>query len=210
MRVLKLSEEAIYESVRVLNSGGIVCFPTDTVYGLLTSALCKECIQRLYKIRRPSGRPFLVLLPDSSWLLKLGVFASSFHLRLLNEPWLTIIFQKRGCKYGYITKGLKTIAVRIPHQSSEVFSLLKEFNKPLVAPSANLEWQKTAVSVKEAIDYFGDLIELYIDGDIRDGLSSTIIRAVGPFGFRIVRDGALPRDRIDKVVKELLKKRLRE
>ncbi|MEN3033703.1 MAG: L-threonylcarbamoyladenylate synthase [Aquificaceae bacterium] len=205
MRVLELSKESISRAVEVLNSGGIVCFPTDTVYGLLTPALCKECVRRLYGLRRPSGRPFLVLLPDSSWLSEFGIFPSRFHLRLLQEPGLTLIFQKRGCKYGYISK--KTIAVRIPSKSSEVYGLLKEFGEPLIAPSANPEGQKTATDIKEAIDYFKSSIELYVDGGSRKGSASTIVRVIGLYGLKVLREGALSKERLMEVYKGFIKKR---
>lgn len=191
MRVKKLSEETIKETARLLQDGGIVCFPTDTIYGLLALASRRDTIERLYSIRRPSGRPFLLLIPDATWVSKFDLFANPRHLHLVNLFNATFIFYKKNSIPLYLTRGRKSLALRLPSPKSHVFKLLQLLQEPVVAPSANQEGQKPATDIEEAIDYFGDKVDLYVDDGKREGKPSTIVRVLYPKGLRLVREGSI-------------------
>ncbi len=202
IKPLKLSSKAIYKAAEVIKNGGIVCFPTDTIYGLLALASDKEAIERLYTIRRPSGRPFILLLPHAGWVKELGLLAKDKHLRLMSFLNVTFIFYKRDNLPLYLTRGRKSLAVRVPSTPS-MRELLEIVGEPVVAPSANPEGEKPATTIKEAIEYFGENVDLYIDGGTIIGKPSTIVRVIYPHGFRLVREGHIPFDTLLKLYKSL-------
>ncbi|MFN3946992.1 MAG: L-threonylcarbamoyladenylate synthase [Aquificaceae bacterium] len=196
MKIHKLSQSSIKRAAKVLKEGGIVCFPTDTIYGLLSLANNKEAVERLYSIRRPSGRPFLLLLPSPLWVKTLGLLAKEEHLLLMKLFNATFIFYKKNSIPLYLTRGRKSLAVRVPPATSEVCKLLNILDNPVVAPSANPEGEKPATTIKEAIEYFGDKIDLYINGGKRQGKASSIVRVIYPHGLRLVREGNIPFENI--------------
>ncbi|MEJ5339598.1 MAG: L-threonylcarbamoyladenylate synthase [Aquificaceae bacterium] len=192
MRVLPLNQEAFSETAEVLAGGGIVCFPTDTIYGLLAVALNRKAVERLYSFRRPSGRPFLLLIPDTCWLDYLKLRHGRIHLRLMKEFNATFLFYKKNSIPLYLTRGRKSLAVRLPRPNSYVSGLFSLIDQALVAPSANPEGMRPAVRVEEAMDYFGDKVDLYVDGGKIEGKPSTIVRFLHPGGLRCVREGNIP------------------
>ncbi len=203
MKVIKLTRNSLDKVANALEKGKIVCFPTDTIYGLLAKANNSDAIEKLYSIRRPSNRPFLMLIDSLYWLKDLGVIYSPIHERLMNMFNATFIFYKKNTFPLYLTRGRKSLAVRIPPFDSHVYELLEYLNAPVVAPSANPEGQEPATRIKEAMDYFGNSVDLYVDGGVRKGKPSTIVRALYPKGLRLIREGNIPFKKILQAYKEL-------
>ncbi len=203
MKVIELTRINLIEVVKALEKGKIVCFPTDTIYGLLALAFDRKAVERLYSIRRPSGRPFLLLVNDVYWLEDLGLMASYIHKSLMLRFSATFVFYKKNTLPLYLTRGRKSLAVRIPYFNSHVYELFVLLRSPLVAPSANPEGQKPATTIEEAMDYFGDSVDLYVDGGTREGKPSTIVRALYPKGIRLIREGNIPFKEILKAYLEL-------
>ncbi len=203
MKIYKLSHSSIRKAAKVLEDGGIVCFPTDTIYGLLALASNKEAVERLYSIRRPSGKPFLLLLPSPLWVESLELMAKEEHLLLMELFNATFVFYKKNSIPLYLTRGRKSLAVRVPPPTSEVYELLEILGEPVVAPSVNPEGKNPATTIKEAIEYFGDKIDLYMDGGKRQGKPSTIVRVISPHGLRLLREGSIPFENILKAFREL-------
>ncbi|AAC06854.1 L-threonylcarbamoyladenylate synthase [Aquifex aeolicus] len=197
--ILKASKEALKEAVEILKKGGIIVAPTDTLYGILADATNEEAVKRLYKIRRPSGKPFLVLLPDESWLEKLCLDVKEEHKKLLKVEGLTLVFRKTCDKLDYVSKG--TLAVRLP-QKGFIRDLLSELKKPVVAPSVNPEGKKPAESVEEAYNYFGNKVDLYIDAGVIKGEPSTILDLTE--GVKILREGKVKKEEIEKILNRKL------
>ena len=106
----------------VLLKGGFVVVPTDTIYGILADALNYGAVSILRKLRRPSRRPFIVLIPDVFWLKKLGLVVKEEHLKLLSVPGLTLVLRKGSDLYYWL--GRDTVAVRVPRKGF-IFRLLK-------------------------------------------------------------------------------------
>ncbi|MFN3975891.1 MAG: L-threonylcarbamoyladenylate synthase [Aquificaceae bacterium] len=196
MKIYELSYSSTIEAARVLKEGGIVCFPTDTIYGLLALATDKNVVERLFSIRRPSNRPFLILIPSLRWVRRLGLRANIVHYMLMEKFNATFIFYKKTPIPLFLTRGRKSLAIRLPPYNSHVSKLLSLVDLPLVAPSANPEGEKPASSIKEAVEYFGDKIDLYVDGGTIEAKPSTIVRALYPKGLRLIRDGNIPFDKI--------------
>lgn len=188
MRVVKANRTGLREAVKVLKKGGIVFCPTDTIYGLVADATNEQAVERLYSIRRPSGRPFILLIPDLEVLEDLYIYADRKYWDLLYTH-ATVIFYKKNSIPLYLTKGKKSIAIRLPKEDSFVMELMQELEAPLVAPSANPEGKDPAVDVSMAQEYFGNNIDLYVDAGYIKGEPSTIVRLIGRKGLRLVREG---------------------
>ncbi|RMH06801.1 MAG: threonylcarbamoyl-AMP synthase [Aquificota bacterium] len=208
MKVVKLSKKAILDAADVIQEGGIVCFPTDTIYGLLADATNKDAVERLYEIRRPSGRPFLLLIPEDPSILwspqALDLRVGNVCDLLLFEFNATFVFYKRKPIPQYLLKGRKSFAVRLPAPQTHVMGLLNLVGVPLTAPSANPEGEKPATTIKEAVEYFGNKVDLYVDGGTLKGKPSTIVRCLYPKGLRLIREGNIPFKKILERYKELI------
>lgn len=197
--ILKVSEKALREAAKVLKKGGLVVAPTDTLYGILADATNESAVERLYEIRRPSGKPFLVLLPDESWIEKLCLEVKEEYKKFLKVEGLTVVLKKKCNKLNYVSK--ETLAVRIP-KVGFIKELLKEVKKPLVAPSVNPEGEKPAETIKEAYNYFGDKIDLYIDAGVVKGEPSTILDLTKD--VKILREGKVKKEVIEKLLNRKL------
>ncbi len=203
MKVIKLTKSSSHRVASALERGKIVCFPTDTIYGLLAVVTNRQVVERLYSIRRPSGRPFLILIDGVHWLEEFGLMANPIHENLMMRFNATFVFYKKSTLPLYLTCGRKSLAVRIPPFNSYVYELLEYLKVPLVAPSANPEGQKPATTIKEAIEYFGESVDLYVDGGVVEGKPSTIVRALYPKGLRLIREGNIPFKKILQAYNEL-------
>jgi len=192
-------EKALEKAVEVLEMGEIVVAPTDTLYGMLTDATNEEAVKRLYTIRRPSGKPFLILIPDETWINKLCLKFPEEYESLLKVEGLTLILRTVCDKFSYINKG--SLAVRIPRKGF-IKELLKTFAKPVVAPSVNPEGKKPAETISEAVKYFGEKVALYVDAGEIKGKPSTILDLKE--SIKIVREGKVRKDTIEKILNRKL------
>ena len=190
-----------------LEAGGLVAFPTETVYGLGADATNARAVARLYEAKgRPAFNPLIAHVSDLQTARRIARFDDK-SLRLAETFWpgpLTLVLRKApGCPVSDLaTAGLETIAVRVPaHPVAQ--EILRAFGKPVVAPSANISGH---VSPTTATHVFGDLagrIDLIVDGGpVSVGVESTI---VGCFETpMLLRPGGLPRDDIERVLGEKL------
>ncbi len=202
-KVIRLQDPWVYaECVRTLREGGILCAPTDTIYGLLADATNRQALERLYRIRRPSNRPFIILLPHTEWLYSFKPLILDKHLKLFFMG-ITLILYPRTRFPAYLTRNGRSLAFRIPPQETFVGKLLKEFNRPVVAPSANPEGEKPASTVEEALAYFGDKVDLYVDGGRVEGKPSTIFKLIGYRCLRLVREGKTDPREVIRTLKSL-------
>lgn len=175
------------KAIEILKRGGIGVMPTDTIYGLVGSALQPDTVEKIYAAReRDKKKPLIILISDQLDLLLFGIIPNQQMKKLIDRFWTdqptvkkiaapptTIIFPcpLRGLKY--LHRGQKTLAVRRPRDQ-----WLRDFLRatgPLAAPSANPAGQPPAATIVEAKKYFGDKIDFYLDGGILKGKSSTII-----------------------------------
>ena len=157
--------------------------PTDTVYGILTSALSKQDIDRIYKIKgRDKDKKLIILISKISDLNLFKVILTKEQKIFLQKHWpnkLSVILQN---------KNQESICFRIP-KTKIILNLIKKYG-PLVAPSANLQGQKTVETIREAKKVFGNSVDKYISyGKKLSGKSSTIIKLEKDGSFEILRQG---------------------
>jgi len=190
-RVIKLNPSApemnlIDEAAVILKNGGLVVFPTETVYGIAANALNIETIDKLYAIKqRPKDKPFSVHISDFASLEDLGIMLSSSAERVARRFWpgpLTIVaLNNKGEKIG----------LRMP-DNRIAYLLIKKAGVPVVAPSANLSGAKPPVSAEEALSGMDGLVDIVLDGGrARIGIESTVMD-VTEKPFKILRQGAIP------------------
>jgi L-threonylcarbamoyladenylate synthase len=175
-------EAGIAEAARLLRGGGLVAFPTETVYGLGADATNAAAIAKVYAAKgRPSFNPLIAHLVDVEAAMREGVFSAAAK-KLAERFWpgpLTLVVPvtptSRICDLA--RAGLRTIGLRVPTHPI-AHALLAEVGRPIAAPSANRSGHVSPVSADHVIDDLGDKIDLVLDGGrFVIGIESTIARA---------------------------------
>ncbi|MDP8229825.1 MAG: L-threonylcarbamoyladenylate synthase [Candidatus Gorgyraea atricola] len=186
MKVVKVNPNfpephVIEEGARLLKEGGLVAFPTETVYGVGANLLDKKAIDRLYKIKkRPKGKPFTIHIARFEALKELKVNLSERAEKIVRKFWpgpLTVLV---------LNKKKEKIGIRMPN-NKVALALIDKASLPIVAPSANLSGKNPPTSAKEIILD----VDMVLDGgNTAIGIESTVLDVtVNP--FKILRKGAL-------------------
>jgi L-threonylcarbamoyladenylate synthase len=198
-RVIPSQVGAAADAATCLAAGGLVAFPTETVYGLGADATNATAVAKLYEAKgRPSFNPLIAHVPDLLAAERLAVFDQAAR-RLAAKFWpgpLTLVLKKRaGCAVAELaTAGLDSIAVRVP--SHEVArDIIRKLGRPVVAPSANRSGHVSPTIAQHVLDDLGGRIDLIIDGGpTHVGVESTIVALLDrPL---LLRPGGVPRDDI--------------
>ena len=151
--------------INILKEGGVVVMPTDTIYGIVGKALDESTVLRIYDIKkRAPEKPCIILIGNIKELGKFSINLSEEQKNIIKNfstP-TSIILDCPEEKFSYLHRGTKTLAFRLPILGELRDLLLK--TGPLVAPSANPEGLSPAKNINEAKNYFGDSVDLYIDG----------------------------------------------
>ncbi|MBU3933151.1 MAG: threonylcarbamoyl-AMP synthase [Candidatus Omnitrophica bacterium] len=196
--------EKIKKAAQVIKKGGIVAFPTETVYGLAADFFNKQAVDRIFEVKkRPKDKPLSVQIEDITYLEKLACDIPAFAYQLAGKFWpgpLTLVLPARpeyNWAGGKANRG-GTIGVRIP-DNKIARSLIKESATALVAPSANLSAEPAAKTAQELMHSFNGLIEMVIDsGPVELGIPSTVVDlTVCP--YKILREGAISRKDLQSV-----------
>lgn len=201
--ILPASEAAVAAAARSLSQGGLVAFPTETVYGLGADATNAAAIARLYQAKgRPAFNPLIAHVGDIGAARQIARFDAAA-LALAEAFWpgpLTLVLPKaEGCAVADLaTAGLDTVAIRIPAHvvARDILSL---FGRPVVAPSANLSGHVSPTTAAHVDSDLSGRIDLIVDGGpVAVGVESTI---VGCFEQpMLLRPGGLPRAEIERVL----------
>ena len=181
---------SLMEAVGHILAGEVGIVPTDTLYGLVTSAMIPESVERVYAIRgRETGKPCIVLIDDIEVLTRFDIVSDEATSRLLGTVWpgaVSVVLPCDGAKWEYLHRGTGTIAFRIPSNDT-----LREFLHaagPVIAPSANPAGLDPATTVEESIGYFGTKIDFIVaDGQLLNS-HSTVARIVDG-KFEVIRQG---------------------
>jgi len=206
-RLIKANGDAAETAAACLKAGGLVAFPTETVYGLGADAANGKAIARLYVAKgRPSFNPLIAHVPNLAAAQRLGAFDAAAEI-LAAAFWpgpLTLVVPKApGCPVAALaTAGLDTIAVRVP-DSPVAQAILKAFGGAIVAPSANRSGHVSPTIAAHVAADLGGTVDLIVDGGAtRVGLESTIVGCVGT--PTLLRSGAVTREAIEQVLGQRL------
>ncbi len=200
-------EDELREAANVIKEGGLVAFPTETVYGLGGNGLRKEAAEKIYAAKgRPSDNPLILHIGEMAQLTPIVKEIPEAAKKLAEVFWpgpLTMVFQKAECVPYETTGGLDTVAVRMPeHEGALAF--LREAQVPVAAPSANTSGRPSptlAQHVKEDLD---GKIDMIIDGGaVGIGFESTIVDMTEEIPV-ILRPGYITRDMLSEVIGEVV------
>jgi L-threonylcarbamoyladenylate synthase len=192
-------DAGIARAARILRSGGLVAFPTETVYGLGAHALDAAAVRRIFEAKgRPADDPVIVHLLDADRLS--GIAQPSPPAELLaNRFWpgpLTLVLPKLAHVPAEVTAGLPSVGVRVPsHPVAR--ALLRAADVPIAAPSANLFGRPSPTRAAHVLEDLGGRVDLILDGGLTDvGVESTIVDLSGGEP-RLLRPGGLPIEDIE-------------
>jgi len=195
----------IERGVAVLKQGGVIAFPTDTVYGL-GSMIDRDAVQRIYEVKgRPANLALPLLIADITQLDRLVIVVPEAARRLAARFWpgaLTLVLLKSDNVPDYVTSGAKTVAVRIPAHPVPV-ALAATLNAPVTATSANISGQPAALTAAEVRRQLGNSVDLIIEGGpVAGGTESTIVDMTGELPV-ILRQGAIKLAELEAIVPEI-------
>lgn len=201
-----IEKEIISQAGDIIRDGGLVAFPTETVYGLGADALNEEAAAKIYQAKgRPSDNPLIAHISNMEMLKPLVKEVPQVAVRLMETFWpgpMTLIFEKSDIVPKGTTGGLETIAVRFPNHPIAC-ALIDAAGVSIAAPSANLSGKPSPTLGQHVVDDLDGRIDMIIDGGrVGMGLESTIIDVtVTP--PMILRPGFITYEMIQKVVKEI-------
>ncbi len=185
----------VEKGVAILKSGGLVAFPTDTVYGLGACADLVPAVERVYNVKqRPRDMALPLLLASTAQISEVSYPVPEM-ARLLAEYFLpgalTLVLPKSGLVADIVTGGAETVAVRVPAHPVPV-ALIEGVGVPIVGTSANLSGQPSLLTAREVHAQLGDRVDLVIDGGrCPGGRESTIVDVTGEVPV-VLREGAIP------------------
>ncbi len=199
----KLSSEDLEAAARILREGGLVAFPTETVYGLGANALDASAARKIYEAKgRPADNPLIVHIPEVKDLKTLAREIPDKAYQLARVFWpgpLTIILKKRDCVPYGTTGGLDTVAIRLP-ANQIARSVIAASGVYVAAPSANLSGKPSPTKAEHVIKDMSGRIDMIIDGGKATlGLESTIVDLSGEHPV-ILRPGCITRAMLENVI----------
>jgi L-threonylcarbamoyladenylate synthase len=197
------NEHEIARAVDVLRAGGLVAFPTETVYGLGADASSPDAVHRLFAVKgRPPDHPVIVHLGDPSQLDEWGVDVRDTARTLARACWpgpVTVVVRRAAHVPDAVTGGLDTIGLRVPDQPV-ARALLCGFGGGVAAPSANRFGRVSPTTAADVFTDLGDDVDVILDGGAcRVGVESTIVDCSRPEPV-ILRLGGLPRERLEELL----------
>ncbi len=193
----------VAEAASILKSGGLVAFPTETVYGLGANALDPKALARIFEVKnRPRFDPLIVHFADRAWLTRLVTRIPTDAQTLLERFWpgpLTLVLPKSNQVPDLVTSGLSTVAIRMPDHAIAL-QLLANVDLPIAAPSANPFGQLSPTCAEHVADQLGERIDLILDGgSCRVGIESTVLEFSNG-GPLLLRPGGVPVEQIESVI----------
>lgn len=193
------------EAKRIIEQGGLVAFPTETVYGLGGDGLQREAARRIYAAKgRPSDNPLILHISRFSQLKEITRSIPDTAVKLAEAFWpgpLTMIFEKADCVPWETTGGLETVAVRMPEHPGAL-EFLEAVSVPVAAPSANTSGRPSPTRAEHVREDLEGKIDMIIDGgEVGIGFESTIVDLTSGIPV-ILRPGYITRQMIKEVVGE--------
>lgn len=207
-KVLKVSSEelnsrSIKEAADVLQGGGLVAFPTETVYGLGADAFNETAIKKVFEAKqRPNDNPLIVHIANFEQLMHTAPFLPAPAKLLVETFWpgpLTLVVERSSSVPDVVTANLNTVAVRMP-KHPVTLALIEEFGRGIVGPSANVSGTPSPTKAEHVYADLGGKIDMILDaGPTEIGVESTILDVtVNP--PVVLRRGGLPIEKIEEII----------
>lgn len=207
-KIIRIDKEQIdynllEEAVNVIKNGGIVAFPTETVYGLGANGLDIKAIEKIFAAKgRPQDNPLILHIYSINQIKELVEDIPDIAKACIKEFWpgpLTILFKKSRKVPEIITAGLDTVAIRMP-ENKIALELIRLSNTPIAAPSANISGRPSPTSAKHVIEDLSGKVDMIIDGGSTGiGLESTVLDLSGDIPM-ILRPGGITEEDLKKII----------
>ncbi|MBU1076512.1 MAG: threonylcarbamoyl-AMP synthase [Spirochaetes bacterium] len=201
-RLVSANKRNIIIAAKIIRKGGLVAFPTETVYGLGADAFNEDAVLKIFEAKkRPSFDPLIVHIADPSQIQLLSRKIGDTAEKLIKKFWpgpLTLILEKRKGVPDIVTSGLPTVAIRMPSHPVAL-RLIQEAKSPIAAPSANRFSYITPTRADVILKQLGDKVDLILDdGHTHIGIESTILSLIDE--PKILRPGGLAKEEIEKII----------
>ncbi len=208
MKLLEATSENIKQSVEILKSGGLVAFPTETVYGLGADGLNSIAISKIFEVKqRPTFNPLILHISSPTMLDEIAEYSNDKISLLINKFWpgpLTLVLKKKKIVPYIVTAGLETVAVRMPNNKIAL-ELIEKLGKPIAAPSANSFSKLSPTKAEHVEKQLGEKVDIILNGgSCNVGVESTIIEITENAQF-LLRPGGVAKEDIEKVIGKLFK-----
>ena len=188
---------------KIIKNGGLVLFPTETVYGLGANGLDEKAVKKIYIAKgRKQDNPLILHISDFDMLSKIAKNISEIEYTLMKTFWpgpFTIILNRTEIVPNMVTGGLDTVGVRMP--SGKIANQLISYaGVPIAAPSANISGRPSGTNILDIFDELSDKVDYIIDGgECEVGVESSVVRVVNGIP-NILRPGKISPEDIEKVV----------
>lgn len=187
-------KDILEKAVGILNKGGIIAYPTETFYGLGVRFDIEDSLKKLYALKkRPEEKPMPLIVGSREMLSMVTESISTTAETLMDRFWpgpLTLILKAKKGLSKYLTASTANIAVRIPGESIAL-RLAREAGFPITATSANISGEPPADNAETVLKYFGNKIDLIIDGGKTHGCLPSTIVDVTEGSIKVVREGVI-------------------
>lgn len=195
----------ITEAIAVLQRGGVVVYPTDTVYGLGANACNEWAVEQIFKIKnRPMNKPLPIIARNMKWVKELAFVPPKLEDKL-SQLWpsaTTVVLPKKNVISKIVTAGHKTVGIRIPDYPF-IDKLLGKFGYPITATSANISGEEPMVDINQVIASFADKIwkpDLIIDAGILPPSQPSTILDLSNIKPKILRVGPSKPEQLIKIL----------
>ena len=195
--------KSLDNAVHILRSGGLVAFPTETVYGLGADATNVQAIAKIFAAKgRPNTNPLIVHIADAATAQRYCTTWPDAAMKLAETFWpgpLTLVLPKSSDIVAAVTAGRATVGLRVPDHPLAL-ELLRAFDGPIAAPSANKSNRISPTTAQHVLDELGEAVDLILDGGpCRVGIESTVLDLSGKVPT-ILRLGGVSRQQIEAVI----------
>jgi len=199
----KPETEKIQIAAKVIKDGGLVAFPTETVYGLGADALNPKAVAKIFIAKnRPVDNPVIVHVDNKEDVYKLASDVPSIAKKLMTQFWpgpLTLILKRSRLVPDITVVGLDTIAIRMP-SNRVALALIKESCTPIGAPSANLAGKPSPTEAQHVINDLAGRIDIVLDaGPTKIGVESTVVDMTAPTPL-VLRPGGTPYEKLKSIL----------
>ena len=198
-----LDLEKLKEPASIIRDGGIVIFPTETVYGIGTNGFNEESIRKIYEIKkRDFSKPISLLVSNMEMVKMVAEDISDLEYALMEKFWpgpFTIILKKKKDVPDILTANGDTVGIRMP--SGEIAKKIIEYaGVPIATPSANISGKPSGTNIGNIIKDFDGKVDCIIDsGESKLGVASTIVKVINNVPY-ILREGSITKKQIEEVV----------
>lgn len=194
--------QIVAEAAEIIRSGGLVAFPTETVYGLGANALDAAAVRRIFEAKgRPANNPVIVHVAETGGARRVASEWPDLADKLATRFWpgpLTLVLRKQDCVPADVTAGGPTVAVRVP-SNPVALALIQTAGTPIAAPSANRSTEISPTRAEHVLRSLDGRVEMILDGGpTTGGIESTVLALDG--GARILRPGLISSAEIELIL----------